>query len=147
LRSYFGEVAAVQRFTRDALAANDKLMSHAWAIRRLATRYPSAAVAMFSPAARRKFDEMNADHQRAMLAALHDLTALVEPVLRPVADAPRSSAPSGSLFDLAQQVEQWTLALISGTGPNGLAAQSRPESAARELLDALRRLRNQLAPA
>jgi hypothetical protein len=147
LRSHFDSPAAIQRFTRDTLAANDRLMSHAWALRRLAERYPSATAARFSPASRRKLDEMNLDHQRAMLDALIELTTIVDPVIKPFADAPRpEAATNGSLFDLAHQVEQWTLALVSGSGPNGPAARTRPGSAARELLDALSRLRERLAP-
>jgi hypothetical protein len=146
LRLKLGEPAAVQRFTRETLAANDRLMSHAWAIRRLTTRYPAAAITRFGPAARRKFDEINLDHRRAMLEALRVLTALLEPVLEPLANAPRAADSSDSVFELAQIVEQWTLALLSGSGPNAAAARSSPDSAARELLDALSRLHKRLSP-
>ena len=139
LLAYFGKPAAVEQFKRDAMSADERFMTHVWALRRLAIRYPSPPL---NPGSRRKLEEIRADHQRMLRDALAGAIALVEPLLVAVAGPPDSAAASGTVFERAQRIEQLTIALLSGAGPAGASAQERPDAAARELLGDLRSLRD-----
>jgi hypothetical protein len=93
-----------------------------------------------------ELEAMMIGHRREMNAALHELSLAIGPALLWFVEAPQAaSAPGGLLFDHAQQVEEYVIALVSGSGPLGATAQGNPEAAARGLLGALQTLRGKLA--
>jgi RNA polymerase sigma factor (sigma-70 family) len=148
LLDYFKQPADVEQFTRAVLASNEKLMAHAWALRRLSERYPNSSLPAngLSAVAMRELEEIVAAHRREMNAALHELSLTIRPAVLSFIEAPLpASAPGGLLFDRAQRVEEYVIALVSGSGLLGATAQENPEAAARGLLGALQALRGQLA--
>jgi RNA polymerase sigma factor (sigma-70 family) len=137
LLQYFGKPADVEQFKRNALAADEKLMAHVWALDRLSRRYPSPPL---DPGSRGKLEEIRSDHQRLLRDALREVIALVEPVLVTVTSTPESAPSSKSTLHQAQRIDQLMIALLSGSGPAGAAAQDQPDAAVRELLGIFRNL-------
>ncbi|HLJ49144.1 MAG TPA: RNA polymerase sigma factor [Bryobacteraceae bacterium] len=137
LLEFFKHPADVERFTRDILTSNEELMAHAWALHRLSDRYPSQSLASLNPDSQHKLQEMIADHRRDVRRALGELSARIEPVLHVFAEPEPAPETSQPLFESAQRVEQYVIALVSGSGPKGAVAQEHPEVAARELLAAI----------
>jgi hypothetical protein len=148
LLDYFKQPAGVEQFTRAVLASNEKLMARAWALRRLSERYPNSSLPAsgLSPVAMQELEEMIAAHRREMNAALYELSLTIGPTFLSFIEAPQAApAPGGLLFGRAQRVEEYVIALVSGSGPLGPTAQENPEAAARGLLGAIQALRGQLA--
>jgi hypothetical protein len=142
LLEHFGDPLAVDDFTKRVGAVNKDLMAHAWALRRLSEQYPVSGAndePALSPSSRQLLHIMRHDHLRAMSEAASQLTALLGPVLQPIAGTASEPAVGSSMFAEAQRVQQLTFELLSGSAPTG-PDQSDPTKAAHDLLTTLRGL-------
>jgi hypothetical protein len=143
LQEYFHDAAAVENFSRQAAGLTKTLMAHAWAIRRLAERYPAAGPhgeSMLGPSGHQLLQTMRRDHRRAMSETTEELRVLVRPVLQPIAGPSPEPIRSPALFDCAEVVQRLTLRVVYGAEQQNTDVNSPPEKAAQELLAVLRGL-------
>ncbi len=119
----------VQGLSRQAIALSEKAMSRAWALRRLARRYPPEELEKLSPKARGELENIIRDHVRALKEELAGSRTLLMPVLesipRATADGRVSHLPvkdlgtgwpafPTALFDLVNYVDRITNGLLAG---------------------------------
>jgi anti-sigma factor RsiW len=147
LLEYFSDPAAVETFSKRAIAVTGDLMARAWALRHLSDRYGAAGshdeLALspaLSPTSRQMLETMRRDHYRAMSDATSELTALLQPVLHSIIQATPEPTTKLPLFDSAQEVQRLTLEILSGSGSPDANQSSEPAKAAQDLLVALRGL-------
>jgi hypothetical protein len=143
LLEHFGDQAAVENFSKKAIAIAGDLMAPAWALRHLSERYGdpgSKDEAALSPSSRQLLQTMRHDHRRAMLDATGELNNLLRPVLRSLVQDVSEPATTLPLFDTVQKVQRITLELVSGSGMPKSDELSEPARAAQDLLAALRGL-------
>ncbi len=157
----------IQRVSSQAVTLAEEALEHAWALRRLAERYPSDEVSKLSPESRRKLEGLVREHVQALLQRTQSYGALVKPVLLSLAagQAGRSQADeelaaanwpafSPSLFNTVSQVDRLTSSLFAGaalpsetesdqSGEVRLRVKT-PEACVRDLLAALITLEHEL---
>jgi hypothetical protein len=157
----------IQRLSSQATTLSEGSLEHAWALRRLAERYPPGEVSTLSPEPRRQLENLIRDHVRALSDQGRRYSALVRPVLLSIAGKSESPSEGGtgltaaswptfspSLFNTVSQVDRLTSALFAGaalpveaeTDPSGnmRLRYKTPEACVRDLLAALSLLDNEL---
>jgi hypothetical protein len=129
LDSAFASADARHDFVNSCLFDSDSALSHAWALRRLAERYPDDARHALSAESQTKLDEMVRGHIRQIAAANVRLSVLLD--VLPPPETPRSErTPAGFgpgiaiLFDLVQRQDSVIAALIAGTQTTDTAASA-----------------------
>ena len=136
----------VARLSNEVVAESSAALSEAWALRRLLERFPPEIE--LTPAARRRVEEMAANHFAPLKAQSRKLRARLEPALLSMTEPPGSSAPPPEsmkqaqalrVFRAVEQARQMTLRLFAGAG-----SAATPEEAAGQLLVALDRLDHEL---
>lgn len=136
----------VAEFGRAAARLSSRVLAEAWALRRLAERYPEERVALVPRETRWLLDELRESRLRALNQARVELRDLVAPVLSPLvralrADpAPPAAAPDRNpeteLMNTASELDRAVRGLLAGAG----IEETRPESAVLRLLSALEKL-------
>lgn len=123
----------IERLCNQAVASSDSALSAAWALRRLAKRYPAEAVSKLSPQSRRQLESLVRDHVRTMSQHIESSRSLLMPVLaailegRPEFGKPAAGASpmmtnaewpgfAESLFDIVNRADRLTRALFAGAG-------------------------------
>jgi hypothetical protein len=139
-----------------ALTNVEAAMAEAWALRRLAERYPASELAQLNPAARRKIEAIVRDHLQSLRAKAERARGTVKPLLLFVAN---DSTVTGDdwpgdwpgfanvIFKTVQQMERATSTLFAGMPADKSEAGirlKRAERAARELLQAFAVLETRL---
>jgi len=81
LEEIFGEPSAQESFTRDVITLSGDALSHCFALRNLALRYPPQAEAGLTPVARNELHEMVEDHFAVLAEGLSHLQGLLRPLL------------------------------------------------------------------
>ncbi len=136
-----------ERFSSQMLDWNDAAMARAYALRRLAERFPASAEASLSAADRRTLREMAREHAAALAGIAAKMTRTLEPVLTALGgqNATRTPAPepwqpaAEDLLRTAQRVERRLSAMLGAAAADGAAFSPS------ELLGDLGRLEDDIA--
>jgi hypothetical protein len=135
----------IAELSNAVVADTSAAMSEAWALRRLAERFPAERDGEMTAAARRRVEEMTAQHVARLRARAARLRARLEPPLAAIAGAsaaPVTAAEAGwqvralAVFESVERAHQLAGRLLTGAG----AASETPEQSARQMLGALARL-------
>jgi len=150
----------IHELSNQAFSLSQAALSEAWALRRLAERYPSEKASLLRPASRWLLETMVRDHLTALRTQVAQSHMLLEPVVSALlgeTDMKRSAAGSGAiegpdftsfralpwtaislqLFHTVESVDRLTLGLFLGVG----LPSEQAEDAMRELLAGLSRLK------
>jgi hypothetical protein len=139
----------VADFAHEVVTEAAAARAEAWALRRLAERYPAEQERELTPAVRRQIAVIVRRHQARLLTRQEQFSARLLPVytaLGGVATAPASPGATDwqtaaqQVFQAAEQFHQITNQLLAGAGGADVAA----EEAAQQQLDALARLASTL---
>ena len=147
LEKQLGGRAAFEQFSDQVLQLADAFMSRAYALRRLAERFPSDREAQMTLEQRQLLTRLCREHAEALLQNVIKVQGLLEPVLaRGVpAGAAQEAAISGSWQDRAEQLagaaRHCETSLVSVLG--GSADETHSPERLAELVDSLAQLRNQ----
>ena len=122
-----------EQFSSQLLDMTDAMMSRAYALRRLADRFPKDLEALLSPADRLVLQSLNREHTSAIKQQAAQMEHLLKPVLVPLGGSPAAAPSSGihsvswqpateELFQNARNVET-LLAVMLGVTPGSSDAQ------------------------
>ncbi len=116
------ETSEVNKLANMAVADVQQGVSHAWAIRRLAERFPGGRVSDMTPSSRRLLEGMYTDHARALRDAASRYRTMLEKIVssRAAMPVPPELAwreETEEMFTTAQAAERLTFALITGSSP------------------------------
>ena len=142
LEKQVGGRAPFERLSAQLLEMSDGMMSRAYALRRLAQRFPHDVEAELTPAERAVLRNLGREHAGALAKQAGEMERLLAPVLASLggsADAPPAAAAATDteqLFQAARRVET-LLAVMLGAAPGETPGAELPS----QLLDGLRRLR------
>jgi hypothetical protein len=125
----------IQELSKQALALSDAALSEAWALRRLAKRYPAEELSKLPPQSRNQLDDLVRDHLRNIREDITKGRSLLEPVLSSLLNQtkweakPREMNKSrqeplqavwpefpSPLFDVINYMDRITTGLFAGTG-------------------------------
>lgn len=138
----------IEEFSNRSLSLSEAALSEAWALRRLAERYPQAELVHVNPQSRRLLETMVRDHVRALRERADSFRSLVRPVLVSIAGGPEHLEQRGispleeswdtgwpafysPLFVTVQQMDRLTSSLLAAAG---VSSEPAPEKAVRDLL-------------
>jgi hypothetical protein len=147
LEKQLGGLAAFEQFSDQVLQLTDAFMSRAYALRRLAERFPSDREAQMTPEQRRLLASLCREHAEALLQNVIDVQGRLQPVLamRVPAGATQGAAASGNWQDRAEQLagaaRHFETSLVSVLG--GAAGEIRSSELMAELAENLTQLRRQ----
>jgi hypothetical protein len=127
LEDHAGGRAQVEQLAAAALEQSEQMMARAFALRRLAERFPPAAEAQLGEAERRLLRGLLQDHAAALHWRVEEIQRTVRPALSalgvPHAEAAAPPLPGDwqsatrELFARARRVEQELAALLAGAPP------------------------------
>lgn len=146
LEKQLGGRAAFEQFSDQVLQLTDAFMSRAYALRRLAERFPADREAQMTPEQRQLLASLCREHAEALLQNVIDVQGRLHPVLEigVPAGATQEAATSGNWQDRAEQLagaaRHFETSLVSVLG--GAGDTRSPELMA-ELAESLAQLRNQ----
>ena len=131
-REFGGRSEAIEAFLNRSVGFSDAALEHAWALRRLAQRYPPAETAKLSAESRHKLEDLIREHVAAIQAQAKSELVLLRPTLaRAVKEravggpltGEGSSETSASwpalaepLFDSVQRIDRLVRGLFAGAG-------------------------------
>jgi hypothetical protein len=152
LLEYCGGQISAESFSKQAFAIAQDLMAEAWALKHLEERYPNTERVRLSASSRQLLDLMLRDHREALFQHTAELSALLEPLLRPIASpaivglglarAQTSDiAASLSVLASAQQIESLTIELLSGSESTSRSQAEDIPVVAQDLLASLEDLK------
>ena len=147
LEKQLGGRAAFEQFSDQVLQLTDAFMSRAYALRRLAERFPSDREAQMTPPQRQLLSDLCREHAEALLQNVIDVQGRLGPVLAMgvPAGATQEAAVSGTWQDGAAQLagaaRHFETSLVSVLG--GAANETRSPETMAELVESLAQLRNQ----
>ena len=148
LERQLGGQAEFQRFASQLLDRNESAMARAYALRKLAQRFPDAAEAAMAPVDRQTLRSMAREHASAMAVEVAAIGHVLTPVLTSAGGTAAQTQPAGSaawqpaaeeLLRRARRVEV-LLSMLMGAAPGDIPAERLPS----ELLTALNSLGTQL---
>ena len=134
LEKQVGGRANYERLATDALDASESMMSRAYALRRIAERFPRTVDAEMTAADRQVLRDLYREHATALARQATQIERLLKPVLAPLGGksltAPPATAESWQadtehLFTIARRVES-LLAVMLGVAPGEAAARDIP---------------------
>jgi anti-sigma factor RsiW len=140
-----GGRADYENLTTQALDFSESMMARAWALRRLAERFPAGASEQMTAADRQALHDLYRSHAAALAQTAVQMERLLKPVLAPLGGkANRPPLPSAeswqagteNLFTIGRRVDT-LLAVILGVAP-GEAARDLPT----QVLSSLAQLRS-----
>ena len=140
-----GGRANYERLSTDALDASESMMSRAYALRRIAERFPRAVDAEMTAADRQVLRDLYREHATALARQAAEIEQLLKPVLAPLGGKATSCAPAAAeswqagtehLFTIARRVET-LLAVMLGVAPGEAAGRDIPS----QVLSSLAQLR------
>lgn len=158
LLKFFGDQEVQEAFTLEALEISGAALSRAFALRRLAERYPPTEEAKLTPASQERLRQMLEEHATALVRRSSQVEGMLEPLLQELHRG-TPVAPAGELlpdnwqgatlraFAAVQQVDRLTKDLLASTGSTAplnqivaqlaqaLAGQSNLLSQYRDLLN------------
>jgi len=116
-----------ERFSSQMLDWSDAAMAQAYALRRLAERFPAATEAAFNSADRRALRQLAREHARALAGLTGKMTRTLDPVLTALGGAAASSAAGSAewqpaaedLLRTATRVERQLSLLLGAAPPDG----------------------------
>jgi anti-sigma factor RsiW len=129
-----GGRANYERLSTDALDASESMMARAYALRRIAERFPRSVDAEMTASDRQVLRDLYREHATALARQAGDIERLLKPVLVPlggkVTSAPPAAAESWQagtehLFTIARRVET-LLAVMLGVAPGEAAGRDIP---------------------
>ncbi len=123
LEEIFGDPHAQESFTREVLAVSEETLSHCFALRNLALRYPPEDEGKLTLMARAQLKEMVNDHIAALVEGTNHLQGLLRPLLEALSNR---SVPG---FDTPQAAAEVTPAdEVGGSVGKGPKADLSPDS-------------------
>lgn len=147
MEKQLGGRAAFEQFSDRVLQLADAFMSRAYALRRLAERFPPEREAQMTPQQRELLASLCREHAEALLQNVMDVQGRLQPVLPaggPAAVA-QQTAGSAAWQDRAEQLasaaRHFETSLVSVLG--GTAGETRPPDLMAELAQSLAQLRIQ----
>ena len=137
LEGYFGRRALVDDYVNDVIAASERSLSRAHALRALATRFPAPRERELTPPERELLHGLVERHVAALRSAAAQLPARLEPLIGPPASP--STTPCASWQECAMETVQATQQLDAALSRALAAARpsASPEEAAAEIHEAL----------
>jgi hypothetical protein len=147
LEKQLGGRAAFEQFSDRVFQLTDAFMSRAYALRRLAERFPSDREAQMTTPERELLASLCREHAVALLQNVIDVQGRLEPVLAMgvPAGATQEAATSGNWQDRAEQLagaaRHFETSLVSVLG--GAASETRSPETMAELVESLAQLRRQ----
>ncbi|MCC6857379.1 MAG: zf-HC2 domain-containing protein [Bryobacterales bacterium] len=145
LEEYFGGHVQFEQFAAQVLDRSEAVMSRAYALRRLAERFPGAVEAQMNPGERRLLGDLNRRHADALLKHASEMHSLLNQALPAGVPAPGGQSATlagpwqsaaGELFQTARGVDVLLAALVGGS-----PAQEPPAGAAERLTSSAAHLR------
>lgn len=144
---YLGGRAQFERFSGQLLEASEAAMSRAYALRRLAQRFPAGSEASLDPASRATLLRMCREHAAELARAEANIAALAGPILTSLGGSANAVQIRGTdsrawqpvtedLFRSAQRVERLLATMLDGT-PAAAPAADLPSN----LLNAIAQVR------
>jgi hypothetical protein len=94
LEKIFGDPKAQESFTQEVLAVSGAALSHGFALRNLARRYPADVEANLTPVAKAQLIEMVNDHVGALVERTNRLQGFLLPLLEALSSGTTSGAES-----------------------------------------------------
>jgi hypothetical protein len=140
-----GGRANYENLAAQTLDASDSMMSRAYALRRLAERFPAANESLMTASDRQVLRQLYLEHASALAKQAGEMERLLRPVLAPlsgrvtVGTLPAASswqAGTENLFTIAHRVET-LLAVILGVAPGDAVGKDVPS----QVLSSLAQLR------
>jgi hypothetical protein len=147
LLEHFGDPAAVEQFSKEAISVSKRLMAHAWALRHLEDRYGVPGTrneSTMNLSSLQSLLTIRRDHYHSMYEAASELATLLQPLLQSIVETAPEPGQKVPIFDSAQQVQRLTLDLLSGSGSQDGNEPEEFTKAAHDLLVALRGLEQTL---
>lgn len=95
LEEIFGEPRAQESFTREVLNLSGEALSHCFALRNLALRYPPQVEADLKPSAQKELRQMVDDHFTALTEGFSHLQGLLRPLLEALSGSGQAEAEPG----------------------------------------------------
>jgi len=147
LERQLGGRAAFEQFSDQVLQLTDAFMSRAYALRRLAERFPPDREGQMTPQERQLLASLCREHAQALLQDVIDVQGRLRPVLTmgEPASATQEAAASGTWQDRAEQLagaaRHFETSLVSILG--GAAGDNRSPELTAELAESLAHLRSQ----
>jgi phage terminase small subunit len=146
LEKQLGGRAAFEQFADQVLQLTDAFMSRAYALRRLAERFPADREAQMTPPQQRLLASLCREHAAVLLQNVIDVQGRLYPVLAMVpADATREATKYGTWQDATESLvgaaRHFETSLVSVLG--GTAGEMRSADLPVELVDSLAHVRNQ----
>jgi hypothetical protein len=139
-----------EELSSQVLDLSEQMMSRAYALRRLADKFPAGADAALNPADRQALEGLRREHISALVHVSADLDHVLRPVFVSLGVNPRGGSAIGlslawqpateEVFQSSRQVEKLT-ALMFGAAPSDSSSQQIPG----ELAASLSQLRGRLA--
>ena len=133
MERHLGGRAAFQQLSDTILERSEALMSRAYALRRLAERFPMATESQLTTEDRRVLDALRQEHATALRHEIQEVEQVTTPALAAAgaaAPAPASVALTGSwqnaageLFRTAREVEAMLAAAFAGAATNTSAEE------------------------
>jgi hypothetical protein len=121
LEQIFGDARAQESFTREVLSLSGDVLSHCFALRNLAIRYPASVESGLTPVARKELQEMVDDHFAMLGEGFSHLQGLLRPLLEALsgsggmnAGIPRDTEMTGHVAESAGLLSPAT----RGSGPD-----------------------------
>jgi hypothetical protein len=116
------EASEVNKLANMAVSDVQGAVSHAWAIRRLAERFPGGRVSEMTPSCRRLLEGMYTDHAHALRDAASRYRTVLEKIVSSPTAAPVPAElawreETEEMLTTAQAAERLTFALITGSSP------------------------------
>lgn len=94
LEEIFGDPNAQESFTREVVAVSGDALSHCFALRGLALRYPAEEEARLTPIPREQLEGMVNDHFAALIEINNHLQGLLRPLLEALSKSPTPNVDS-----------------------------------------------------
>jgi hypothetical protein len=82
-----------ESFTRNVLAISEDLLSHGFALRNLAIRYPAEEEAKLTPTAKAQLQQMVDDHLEVLMERINSLKGFLWPLLEALSKSPATEVP------------------------------------------------------
>jgi len=147
LEKQLGGRAAFEQFSDQVLQLTDAFMSRAYALRRLAERFPPGREAQMTPDQRQILASLCREHASALLKNVIDVQGRLQHLLAPGApaaaaqEAPASATWQEGAAQLAGASRHFETSLVSVLG--GTNGDTRSPELMAELVESLAQLRNQ----
>ena len=134
-----------EQFAGQLLDMSDIMMSRAYALRRLAERFPREAASELTSANSELLRKLYLEHATVLAGQVTEMERLLDPVLRPMGGRPEGALAAASptwqlatedLFRAARRVETLT-AILLGVAPGETASENLPS----QMLSTLAQLR------